>query len=546
MTAAQEQAQGVRFPGESEEYRRARDELLQAEIELRERIEAVAEQRRRLPLGGELPEDYGFDEWDSATGTSRPVRLSELFEAGKDTLFLYSFIFIDDPNGNALGSPCPSCTSIVDALAGQARHLTQHGQSRRCGQGADREVPGARAHQGLAVDPPGLFRGQQLQQRLQRAVARRGAMADRERLRPRGRGDPSFLELRALLWAALARPGSRVTSTSCGRCGTSWTSRRRDAGATWAPAGVHLESMAGTPVLPTRDRGRAVGALVARREGRIGLLAAVLALAAAGWTISVARMAGMDAGPGTPLGSLGWFLPTWVLMMSAMMLPSIAPVAARRRRQGPASAGILEAGLFVAGYLAVWAIAGLVAFALVALARELSGGLFAWHAGGPWLAAAVLVTAGAYQLTAGKRRSLARCRDAGALFPAGAGWRRSLRAGLTAGGHCLACSWALMAALFALGAMSVAWMVLITVLIAAERLPSIATPGRVAAALVLLALAVGVAVAPARVPALTIPGSSSAMRAMERMMGPPQAAGSSRGGSGMSMPPGASGMPKSR
>ena len=115
----------VRFPGESEDYRRARDELLQAEIELRDRIEAVAAQRRRLPLGGEAPCDYVFQEWDTATASARTVGLSELFEDGKDTLFLYSFMYVDGPDGTPLGAPCPSCTSIIDALAGQARHITQ-------------------------------------------------------------------------------------------------------------------------------------------------------------------------------------------------------------------------------------------------------------------------------------------------------------------------------------------------------------------------------------------------------------------------------------
>jgi len=108
----------MRWPGESDEYRRARDELLQAEIELRSRDEAVAAQRRGLPLGGEVPEDYVFE------GTDGEVRLSQLFADGKDTLFLYSFMFIpegDDP----LGSGCPSCTSIWDAMDGAAPHIAQ-------------------------------------------------------------------------------------------------------------------------------------------------------------------------------------------------------------------------------------------------------------------------------------------------------------------------------------------------------------------------------------------------------------------------------------
>jgi predicted dithiol-disulfide oxidoreductase (DUF899 family) len=115
----------MRFPGESDEYRRLRDELLRAEKDVRDRTEAMAEQRRQLPLGGVVPTDYAFQEWDAGTGTRRPVTLSELFEDGKDTLFLYSFMFVSGPDGNPIGSPCPNCTSIIDAVAGQARHLTQ-------------------------------------------------------------------------------------------------------------------------------------------------------------------------------------------------------------------------------------------------------------------------------------------------------------------------------------------------------------------------------------------------------------------------------------
>src|ERR1700679_1827610 len=115
----------MRFPGESAEYRQARDALLRAEREVRDRTEEVAELRRQLPLGGEVPTDYVFREWSTETGSPRAVKLSELFEDGKDTLFLYSFMFIEGPGGDPIGSPCPNCTSIIDAVAGQARHLTQ-------------------------------------------------------------------------------------------------------------------------------------------------------------------------------------------------------------------------------------------------------------------------------------------------------------------------------------------------------------------------------------------------------------------------------------
>jgi len=109
----------MRFPNESDAYRAARDALLQEEIELRRRSEAVAEQRRSLPLGGEMPTDYAFD------GAGGTVRLSELFEDGKDTLFLYNFMFIPGEQGLPLEGACPSCTSIIDAVDGEAPHIVQ-------------------------------------------------------------------------------------------------------------------------------------------------------------------------------------------------------------------------------------------------------------------------------------------------------------------------------------------------------------------------------------------------------------------------------------
>src|ERR1700693_313586 len=103
-----------RFPNESAEYRRARDRLLAAEIALRRQIEAVAAQRRALPPGGEVPEDYIFEEGEDG----RPVRMSQLF-AGKPTLIAYSFMY-----GPKMDHACPSCTSILDALDGETRHAT--------------------------------------------------------------------------------------------------------------------------------------------------------------------------------------------------------------------------------------------------------------------------------------------------------------------------------------------------------------------------------------------------------------------------------------
>ncbi len=125
----------TRFPGESTEYRRARNELLEAEIDLRRAIERVAAQRRALPLGGEVPDDYRFEE---AVDGHPEVRFSELFAPGKETLVVYSFMFPRWPGdtrpGPARGEtaqlelvemPCPSCTSILDSLDGAARQLVR-------------------------------------------------------------------------------------------------------------------------------------------------------------------------------------------------------------------------------------------------------------------------------------------------------------------------------------------------------------------------------------------------------------------------------------
>src|SRR5213078_4787611 len=129
---------GVSFPGESAEYRAARDRLLEQEIELRRATEAVAAARRALPPGGAVPEDYVFQGL-GADGAPADVRLSELFAPGKDSLTIYSFMFPRDPGDERPGptggrtaalplaeGPCPSCVALLDQLDGAAEHATQH------------------------------------------------------------------------------------------------------------------------------------------------------------------------------------------------------------------------------------------------------------------------------------------------------------------------------------------------------------------------------------------------------------------------------------
>lgn len=113
----------VQFPGESADYRAARDKLLGAEMDLRRRLEAVAAMRRRLPLGGVVQGDYVFEEGAADlddTETVRRVRFSGLFQRGKNSLIVYSFMY-----GPEMAKPCPMCTALLDGLNGTARHAAQ-------------------------------------------------------------------------------------------------------------------------------------------------------------------------------------------------------------------------------------------------------------------------------------------------------------------------------------------------------------------------------------------------------------------------------------
>jgi predicted dithiol-disulfide oxidoreductase (DUF899 family) len=110
------------FPGETAEYRAARERLLAQEIELRRTMEAVAVARRALPPGGPIPEDYVF------AGAGGDVRMSELFAPGRDSLVIYSFMFPRDPGDDRPGprdGACPSCASLLDQLEGAAEHAGQ-------------------------------------------------------------------------------------------------------------------------------------------------------------------------------------------------------------------------------------------------------------------------------------------------------------------------------------------------------------------------------------------------------------------------------------
>src|SRR5436305_7766432 len=122
MTASpQENPMPIAFPGESAEYRAARNHLLEQETELRRLTETVAAARRLLPPGGAVHQDYLF-QGAGPDGSPTPIRLSQLFAPGKDTLVIYSFMF---PRALDEDLPCPSCTQFLDSLDGAAEHAAQ-------------------------------------------------------------------------------------------------------------------------------------------------------------------------------------------------------------------------------------------------------------------------------------------------------------------------------------------------------------------------------------------------------------------------------------
>ena len=229
----------------------------------------------------------------------------------------------------------------------------------------------------------------------------------------------------------------------------------------------------------------------------------LLAIALAAWIVTVGRMRGMDAGPGTDLGGLGWFLGIWLTMTAAMMLPSSALMVLAYARASPTA----RAGSFVFGYLVAWTAYGLAAYVVYRLVEGAGFGWLDWNRGGPYVAGAAIAAAGLYQLSPLKQACLRHCR--GPLRYIVHGWREgrsgAARMGLEHGLFCVGCCWGLMLALFALGVMSLFWTALVAAAIFAEKV--LPRGERLAAglALVLVALGLLVAFAPAYVPELTEP-----------------------------------------
>jgi predicted metal-binding membrane protein len=201
---------------------------------------------------------------------------------------------------------------------------------------------------------------------------------------------------------------------------------------------------------------------------------AVAVLAAVAWAVTVVLARTMGNGPGTMGLALLPFLGLWVVMMAAMMLPSVAPVAVLWTRlitgAAAGSGRVIRMTAFLAGYLLAWAVVGAVAFAaLVGTGRLLTASPTA----AKWLGVAIFIAAGLYQLTSWKDWCLRRCRSpVGALmyYLGFKGRSRDLRVGLHHGATCAGCCWGLMIVLVAVGVMNLAVMAGLAVVIFAEKL----------------------------------------------------------------------------
>jgi len=228
-------------------------------------------------------------------------------------------------------------------------------------------------------------------------------------------------------------------------------------------------------------------------------------------------MQGMDGGPWTDLGTLGWFVGVWVVMMAAMMFPSVAPTVALYssmiKSRSPVAPLVLTSG-----YLIAWTSVGAFAFAVASAGGRISGDLLAWDHAGRWVAGATLIVAAVYELTPLKDVCLGKCRSPlGFLLGS---WRDgrlgALKMGARQGAWCIGCCWALMASLFALGVMSIVWMAVVAGLIAFEKTVPwrrVAVYGTTA---ILLALGVLLFTAPDAIPGLTIPGGKPMQQQMNR------------------------------
>ncbi|MDX6415240.1 MAG: hypothetical protein QOH23_2650 [Gaiellaceae bacterium] len=261
----------------------------------------------------------------------------------------------------------------------------------------------------------------------------------------------------------------------------------------------------------------AVSAVSSRRPLTVATVLAAATLVT--WIVTIERMRGMDAGPGTDLGAPLWFVGVWVTMMAAMMLPSVAPmvllyarISRVRNRAARASQSI---AVFLCGYFLAWTAYGLVAYGLFRLLSAFDFRVLRWDEGGPYVAGAAIAVAGVYQLTPLKSVCLRHCRSP-LHFLLGGGWRNgnrgALEMGVTHGAFCVGCCWGLMVILFALGVMSIVWMAAVAGVIFAEKVLPFGE--RLVKPLAAVFVVVGclVAFAPSSIPGLHQPGKAPAMQ----------------------------------
>jgi predicted metal-binding membrane protein len=214
----------------------------------------------------------------------------------------------------------------------------------------------------------------------------------------------------------------------------------------------------------------------ARTAATAAALTATLGLAAACWVLALRQMSGMDMGVATELGSFAFFAAMWVPMMAAMMLPGAAPAVLRLAHAGGRARAV---PLFVGSYLAVWALVGVVVYAL-------------YQPHGSGAAGALVIAAGVYELTPLKRYFRRRCRE-------------SARSGFEFGLYCVGSSIGLMLMLVALGVMSVTWMSVIALLVLAQKLLAAKAAIDVPLALAIVGLGILIVIAPSSVPGLMPP-----------------------------------------
>jgi predicted metal-binding membrane protein len=165
-------------------------------------------------------------------------------------------------------------------------------------------------------------------------------------------------------------------------------------------------------IASAEERAPATGGLApafAAARTRLGLIALLLALAAVGWW-RTDEMQGMDGGPWTHLGALAWFVGICVVMMAAMMFPSVAPTVALYSRMTKSRSPVAPL-LFTSGYLVAWTSVGVFAFAVATAGGRISGDVLAWDPAGRWIAGATLIVAAVYELTPLKDVCLGKCRS---------------------------------------------------------------------------------------------------------------------------------------